>query len=84
LAKTRPACRPLQTKRARLLALMQAEDWRAALRLAASFPELGAHRAAIVRAHEAGWRPGFSRALGRDPEADIAAGIAALRARYPR
>ena len=78
------ADRPRQTKRARLLALMEAEDWRAALRLAASFPELGCHKAAIVRAHEAGWRPGFSRALGRSPEADIAAGVAALRARYLR
>jgi hypothetical protein len=73
----------MTTKLQRLRRCMRAGDWRNALRLAASFPRLGEHHAVIVRAHEAGWHPDFYRAIGRDPDADIAAGIAALRARYP-
>jgi hypothetical protein len=73
-----------ETKLARLLALMAAEQWPAALRLAASFPDLGSHRAAIKRGHEAGWHPAWARQLGRDPAEDIAAGVAALRERYER
>jgi hypothetical protein len=70
------------TKRARLLALMAAGDWRAALSLAAKFADLGDHEEAIRAGHEAMQRPDFQRQIGRDPEAAVAAGIAALKARY--
>jgi hypothetical protein len=69
-------------KLARIKALVAAEDWRAAFSLAASFPRLGAQADAIRRAHEAMQRPHFQRQIKRDPEAAIAAGIAALKARY--
>jgi hypothetical protein len=61
---------------------MQVGDWPAALRLAASYPDLGAEAAVIRRGHEATVRPGFYSELGRDVDADIHAGIAALRRRY--
>ena len=70
------------TKIAKLRDAADRGDWREALRIAARFPELGDERAAIVRAHEAAWRPGFYRQLGKNPEALVAAGIAALKARY--
>lgn len=57
-------------------------DWRAALRIAARFPQLGDHKAAIKRAHEAFENGHFYRQIGKDPEALIAEGIAALRVRY--
>lgn len=57
-------------------------DWRAALLAAARFPDLGEHRGAILSAREALERPGFQRQLGRQPEALVEAGIAALKARY--
>jgi len=38
---------------------MAAGDWSAALSLAAKFPRLGEHKAAITRAHGAIMNPGF-------------------------
>ncbi len=69
-------------KAARIAALVAAEDWRGALALASTFARLGKEREAILAAHEAMQRPDFQRQLKRDPEAQIAAGIEALRARY--
>lgn len=66
----------------RLLDAMQAGDWPAALRLAASYPDLGAEAAAIRRGYEATVRPQFYRELGRDVDAEIGGGIAALCRRY--
>lgn len=66
----------------RLRSLMAAGDWPAALSLAASFPQLGQERAAIVRGHEAHVHPRFYRQLGHDPEALVQKGIAALRSKY--
>jgi hypothetical protein len=66
----------------RLLDAMLAGDWPAALRLAASYPDLGAEAAAIRRAHEATVRPQFYEQLGRNVVAEVEAGIAALRHRY--
>ena len=57
-------------------------DWARALRIAARFPVLGEHGAAIKRAHECIEHPGFYRQLGRDPEQAVRDGIAALRERY--
>lgn len=70
------------TKRAQLVALMGLGNWRAALSMAAKFADLGAQEVAIRRGHEAMQRPDFQRQLGRNPEAQIAAGIEALKARY--
>jgi len=71
-----------QTKLSQLQAAAAAGDWPLALRIAARFPQLGEHKAAITRAHEAHANARFYRQLGKDPDALIAEGIAALKARY--
>ena len=71
------------TKTQQLILLMHAGEWNRALSLAATFRKLGPHRATIVRAHECRVHPNFYRGLGRDPEAAVAAGIAALKQLYP-
>ncbi len=63
---------------------IQAGDYRRALSLPAKFPQLGTHAAAIRKAHEAYQRPDFYRQIGTDPNKLVAAGIAALRARYAK
>lgn len=57
-------------------------DMRAAILLAAKFQQLGDARNAILSAREAYLRPEFQKQLGRDPQALIDAGVAALRGRY--
>lgn len=73
---------PLKTKHADLLEMMERGDWRAALKLAASFPVLGEHKVAIERGWEAMVRPELYRQMGKDPDELVRAGIAALKARY--
>lgn len=71
--------------RTKLQALKDAaarQDWHSALRIAAKFADLGEHKAAIVRGHEAHSNARFAKQLGRDPQGDIDAGILALCARY--
>lgn len=58
------------------------QDWQGALRIAAKFADLGEHKAAIVRGHEAHSNARFAKQLGRIPANDIEAGIEALCARY--
>ena len=70
------------TKISQLRAAAAREDWREALRLAAGFQRLGTEHGAILAAWEGMQRPSFQRQLGRDPDQLIAAGIAALKARY--
>jgi hypothetical protein len=70
------------TKLSQLKAAMQAEDWQLALRIAARFPELGEHAAAIRRGHEAYTNPRFYLQLGKDLEKLKAAGRRALIERY--
>ena len=65
-----------------LLRYMRNDDWPHALRLASSFPRLGEHKTAIVRAHEVLAHPGFYAQLGFDEQEVLGAGIAALRERY--
>jgi hypothetical protein len=62
--------------------LMAAEDWRGAVRLAATFSRLGDEKKTITRAWEAYVRPEFQRGIGRDTGALIVDGIAALKRRY--
>lgn len=71
------------TKISLLRAAAAADNWAAALRIAARFDRLGDEGAAIKRAHEClTGRAGFYMQLGRDPEALVAEGIEALRRRY--
>lgn len=72
----------METKISKLKAAAANSDWHLALRIAAKFPRLGEHQAAIKRAHECVSNPAFYRQLGRCPDECINAGIAALRARY--
>lgn len=72
----------MQTKLDTLKNAAAAQDWQGALRIAAKFADLGEHKAAIVRAHEAHSNARFAVQLGREPAADIEAGIQALCARY--
>ncbi len=73
---------PLISKKQLILDALAAGDERTALRIAAAFPHLGAHREAITRGWAALQNPGFYRQLGQDPEALTTAGIAACRERY--
>lgn len=75
-------CAGMQTKLSKLKAAAAAGDWRGALSIAARFPRLGAEGPDIKRAHEAMHHPHLYAQLGRDPDALVADGIAALRRRY--
>lgn len=72
----------MRTKLSQLRDAAASNDWLEALRIAAKFDRLGAHRCAILRGHQAKWHPEWSRQVGRDPATDIAVGIEALRERY--
>lgn len=72
----------LRTKLNQLREYMAAGDWRAALKMAASFPRLGNHKEPIERAWAAFLNPGFYESIGRRPDILINAGIDALKARY--
>lgn len=69
----------MQTKLARLQAMMAAEDWKAALCLAGSWPDACD---AVRKGREGIMRSAFQEQLGRDPKALVAAGIEALKARF--
>jgi len=66
----------------RLRGMIAAEEWHKAFKLAASLPKLGDDKVAIERAWEALARPDFVRGLGRDPDALVVAGKAAMRKRF--
>lgn len=72
----------MQTKLSKLEAAAKEGRWRDALRIAARFPVLGDHKAAIVRAHEAYENERFYSQIGRDADQLKSAGIAALCDRY--
>lgn len=72
------------TKLSTLRGYMARGDWRAALKLAASFYDLGAERDVIRTAWDALAHPDFYRQLGKDPEALERAGRAALERRYSK
>lgn len=71
------------TKLSQLRVLMEAGEWEKAISFAARFPRLGEHRNAILDAKDAIAHPSFMAQLGKDPAAVRAAGIAALRERWP-
>ena len=70
------------TKLSQLRALMEAGEWEKAIAIAARFPRLGAHRAAVLDAHGAYTNPRFMAQIGRDAGACIEAGKLALIAAY--
>ncbi len=61
---------------------MAAGEWREALKLAASWQQLGAEATAIKQGWEACSRPAFQSEMGKDPAALIGEGVAALLRRY--
>lgn len=63
--------------------LMRAGQWDAAIKFAAKFPDLGKQRNPILSASSALLSPRLYAGMGKDPAAIVAAGVAALQARYP-
>jgi hypothetical protein len=72
----------METKLSKLKKFMAAGDYRASLRLVATFFELGKQKEAITRAWAAMVNPGLYRQMGECPEHLIEAGINAIRNRY--
>ncbi len=71
-----------ESKLSRLRAAAGAGDWYTALQIAARFPALGPQRGAILSAWGALQNPGMYRQLGKDCDALVAAGRAALAEKY--
>lgn len=72
----------ITTKRKQLERHVKDGKTREALRLAASFPELGAHKADIERGWAALNHADFYRQIGKDPEGLVKIGMQAIRNRY--
>lgn len=72
----------MQTKLQTLKDAAAAGDWQKAFAIAARFPRLGAHRAAVLDAHSAYTNPRFLTQIGRSVDACIDAGKSALIAAY--
>lgn len=70
------------TKISLLRSAWSAGDQIGALRIAAKFPRLGPHKAAITRAWAAHVSPDLYRQMNKDPDALIAAGFDAMREMY--
>lgn len=72
----------MATKLSEVQTAMRAGDWTMAIRIAARFKDLGKERGEILDAHGALTNPRFCAQLGKDPQALVEAGKAALVARY--
>jgi len=72
----------MQTALSKLKAFWAAGEHRKALKLAASWPELGDHDEAIRNGWSAASNPNFIKQLGRNPDEDYKAGLAAVAERY--
>lgn len=72
----------MKTKLSKLKELMATGDFRAALKLAASFSQLGSQKIQIRRGWQAIQSPDFYREIGKNPDELVAAGVAAIRERY--
>lgn len=83
LGKVARMATPPTTKLAAVRACMARGDWAGAIAIAARFPQLGPHRAAILDAHTAYTNPRWIAGLGKDAEALKAEGQRALMQRYP-
>ncbi len=73
----------LKSKASQVREYIAADEWDKAFRLAASFQDLGKQRSAILDARMAFTNPRFLKQLGKDVDATIEAGKAAIRDRYP-
>jgi hypothetical protein len=71
-----------RTKTAIIREHMKRGDWRAAISQASKLPRLDEHRNAILDAQGAYTNERFYRQIGKDPDALIDAGRAALVARF--
>ena len=65
-----------------LYGFMKSEDWGKALKLAASWPRLGKHKAAIQKGWAAYSNPAFYSQLNYDADKLVADGTNALKERY--
>lgn len=72
----------MQTALDKLKAHWKRGDYRKALKLAASWPNLGKHKDAITAGWAATSNPDFYRQMKKDPEELYAKGVAAVAARY--
>jgi hypothetical protein len=72
----------METALARLKKHWEAEDYRAALKLAASWPQLGPQRGPIKTGWAALLSPGMYREMGQDPAELVGVGVAAVATRY--
>jgi len=72
----------METKLSTVKDHMRAGRWQDALRIAARFPRLDRHRAAILDAHGAYANPRFAAQIGKDAKALKLAGRAALLERF--
>ena len=72
----------METKLAKLQAAMAANDWTAALRIAAKFPRLGEHKVAITRAWAALTNRSMYEEMGHNVDSLVSVGVEAIRARY--
>lgn len=72
----------METKLAKLKKLWASGDYRAALKLAASWPRLGSHKKRITQAWAATSNPDFYRQMGKDPDELCADGLCAVAERY--
>ena len=72
----------MQTKLSQLKDAYYAGNTAKAIRIAAKFPDLGAHRNAILDANIAITNPRWTLNMKRDVDQTISAGIDALRIRY--
>jgi hypothetical protein len=72
------------TKLSKLMVMIEAGDWLAAIKFAAKFPDLGSERDSILRAKDAINNPDFYRQIKRDPAALIEEGKTALVRKYCR
>ena len=72
----------METKLQTLKQAAARNDWQTAIAIAARFPRLGEIRGAVLDAHMAYTNPRFLKQLGRDIDASIEAGRAAIIAAY--
>jgi len=70
------------TKLEELKQLIETNQYNKAIKMAAKFPRLGKERNTILSASSALLSPETYRAMGKDPDAVILAGIDAIRAKY--
>ena len=72
----------METKLSKIRALYAAGEYRAALKIAAGFAQLGEQKERIERAWAASCNPDFYRQIGKDPEELFNDGVLAMRERW--